>query len=174
MRQIRKNTFETNSSSTHSITLCDKDCGYDTCIDNGQDYERTLHIDLARYGWEWKWISSPYEKLQYVLTQIAQTLCCIEDYMSEEDNRDEAREEIYNNHDFETILYYVKKNTDFDTIEIGDLDGHIEHGSYVNTLYELCDEAGCDSIEDFLFNPSIKIRQGNDNEWDPELYKECL
>ena len=62
----------------------------------------------------------------------------------------------------------MKKNTDFDEIEIGDLNGHIEHGSYVNTLYELCDEAGCDSIEDFLFNSSIKIRQGNDNEFDPE------
>jgi hypothetical protein len=32
----------------------------------------------------------------------------------------------------------------------------------------LCDEADCDSIEDFLFNPSIKIRQGNDNDPDPE------
>ena len=169
MRIIRKNTFETNSSSTHSITLCDKDCGYNTYIDNGQDYEGTLHVDLAKYGWEWKWISTPYEKLQYVLTQIAQTLCCITDYMdTNEDDEDEAREEIYQSDDFQTILYYVKKNTDFDTIEIGDLDGHIDHGSYVNTLYELCDETGCDSIEDFLFNSSIKIRQGNDNDPDPE------
>ena len=51
MKSIRRNTFETNSSSTHSITLCDKACGYDTCIDNGQDYEGTLHVDLAKYGW---------------------------------------------------------------------------------------------------------------------------
>lgn len=168
MKSIRKNVFETNSSSMHSISLCDKNCGYDTNIDNGQDYKGTLHVDLARYGWEWKWISTPYEKLQYVLTQIAQTLCCIEGYLSEDDDRDEAREEIYENHDFQSVLYYVKKNTDFDKIEIGNLDGHIEYGSYVNSLYELCDEAGCDSIEDFLFNSSIKIRQGNDNEWDPE------
>ena len=172
MESVRKNVFETNSSSTHSITLCDKDRGYNTCIDNGQDYAGTLHVDLARYGWEWKWISTPYEKLQYILTQIAQTVGCIEDYLGEYDDRDEAREEIYQSHDFETILYYIKKNTSFDTIEIGDLDGHIEYGSYVNTLWELCEEANCDSIEDFLFNPSIKIRQGNDNESDPDTLSE--
>ena len=91
MKSIRKNTFETNSSSTHSISLCDKNYEYDTNIDNGQDYEGTLHVDLDRYGWKWRWISTPYEKLQYVLTQIAQTIGCIEDYLSKDDDRDDDR-----------------------------------------------------------------------------------
>ena len=168
MRCVRRFTFETNSSSTHSISICDKNCCYDTNIDNGEDYGELLHIDLAKYDWGWKWISTPYEKLQYVLTQIAQTVGCTEDLLELTDDKDEARNEIYESHDFQTVLYYVKKNTSFTKIEIRNLDGYIEHGSYVNTLYELCDEANCDSIEDFIFNPSIKIRQGNDNDCDPE------
>ena len=169
MKSIRKKSFETNSSSTHSISICDKNYGYSPYIDNGEDYEGTLHVDLAHYGWEWQWVKTPFEKLQYVVTQIAQTLCCIEDYLSEEDDRAEAKQEIYNSNDFQTVLCCVKEYTPFTDIEIGSLDGYIDHQSYVNTLSKLCDEAGCSCIEDFLFNPSVMLRQGNDNERDPEV-----
>ena len=87
---------------------------------------------------------------------------------------EENRQAIYNDHNFNTLVYYLKKHTKFDNIVIDSLEGYVDHQSRVYDLYELCDEAGCDSIEEFIFSPSVTIRQGNDNDTDPEEREECF
>ena len=61
MKKIRKNVFETNSSSTHSI-----------CIAKVQDYTipTKLHLELGDFGWNEDTISTDYEKASYLYTAI--------------------------------------------------------------------------------------------------------
>lgn len=56
MLQIRRNVFETNSSSTHSITMCSKD-----------DYDRWAHgeVYLNEYWW-YKDNESEYKNKKFV------------------------------------------------------------------------------------------------------------
>ena len=169
MRIIRRNTFETNSSSTHSISICDKNMMWDTnIVDYLGNTEGDLHIKLGQYDWGWQWVKTPYEKLQYMLTTIASILCVTDIMRDEEFTYEEDLNILYDDHNFKTLLYYVKKNTKFTNIIVDSLDGYIDHDSRVESLYDLVYEAHCDEIEEFIFNPSIMLRQGNDNEIDPD------
>jgi len=44
MITIRKNTFETNSSSTHSIVIPKN-------VDNKKDFTKSIHFGLGEFGW---------------------------------------------------------------------------------------------------------------------------
>ena len=61
MQKIRKNVFETNSSSTHSI-----------CI--AKDMEliipTSIHFEFGEFGWEVDTLSSVYEKASYLYTGL--------------------------------------------------------------------------------------------------------
>ena len=61
MRTIRDNTFETNSSSTHSIT-----------VSNAHDWNYNLPITVTpewygEFGWEWETWSSIEERIAYMI-----------------------------------------------------------------------------------------------------------
>ena len=171
MKQIRHNVFETNSSSTHSISL------YNGVIDQFLDADYLgntsgdLHINLDTYDWEWKWVRSPYEKLQYLLTFVA----CVNyvnftswNPLDVDETLADRKNIMYEDFWFRDILYYVTKHSNFTNIIIDDLDGDIAFSSRSGSIYDLLNEAHCDSIEEFLFSSSVKLRQGNDNDNDPE------
>ena len=66
MLTIRKNVFETNSSSTHSLVISKRDRSYDyegLIIADG-----VLHISFGEYGWGPAILKSPHEKLSYLIT----------------------------------------------------------------------------------------------------------
>jgi DNA polymerase sigma len=63
MKQVRNMVFETNSSSTHSITLTGLKDYYDIPT-------HTLNIEFGEYGWEQERYYSVRSKLSYVFTMI--------------------------------------------------------------------------------------------------------
>ena len=60
-RQIRKNVFETNSSSTHAI-----------CISKNNDYKKRdyINFEIGEFGWEFDVYGDVYSKASYLITAI--------------------------------------------------------------------------------------------------------
>lgn len=170
MFSIRRNTFETNSSSSHSISLLPnyKDIEYDYTLisdcDTDPDY---LHISVGEYGWEWVTYDTPTERLKYIVTQIAYSCgaCVWCDNESEEDNQN-AHEVLYDNYDFKKIVDAVVSNTDYKGIIVDCLEGYVDHQSCM-CLDEMLWAVDAQSVEDLIFGP-VKSRTGNDNGYDPE------
>lgn len=152
-RQIRKNVFETNSSSTHAI-----------CITKDNDYKKRNHIDfiIGQFGWEFNIYSDIYSKASYLITAILnrnkdfadKKLAQLKE-MLERNNIEyefpDLKEESYewNGH----ISYYY------------DIDGYIDHvketEDFVNSV--LADD---ETFMRYMFGDSF-IVTGNDNDNEP-------
>lgn len=65
MKIIRRGTFETNSSSTHSYTMREESC--DEKLVNSINI---LEFTGGDYGWEFEIYEGAYDKLNYVLQYI--------------------------------------------------------------------------------------------------------
>ena len=66
MKKIRKNVFETNSSSSHSLAFSKKDRGYS--YDLPVDEDGVLTIPFGEFGWGPDVLRTPLEKLSYYVT----------------------------------------------------------------------------------------------------------
>ena len=177
MKSIRRNTFETNSSSSHSISLTNdyEEYQYQLVSDYTDDYidDNTLSVDLGEYGWAWHTYIEPTDKLKYLLTQLAQMLGCNSwcDHLPYEEET-ENKETIYESEEFKNIEEAIVRNTRYKKLVIGSLEGYVDHQS-AQSPQSCLDEVGGISYEEFIFNPNIKIRTGNDNSRDPEDDSVC-
>ena len=75
-RQIRRGVFETNSSSTHSVSVAHTNAQYyDSNILNAfiDEYDNKVHVRFGEFGWEIENYSFPYDKLQYIVTMLVET-----------------------------------------------------------------------------------------------------
>ena len=61
----------------------------------------------------------------------------------------------------------ITRNTSYKKLVIGSLEGYVDHQS-AQSPQSCLNEIGDISYEEFIFNPNVKIRTGNDNEYDPE------
>lgn len=66
MIQIRKNVFETNSSSTHSLVISAKNRNYNYSLP--VDDDGVLTVKFGEFGWGPKLLKEPIEKLSYLIT----------------------------------------------------------------------------------------------------------
>ena len=167
MKTIRNNMFETNSSSTHSITLRSRDKSSTYFESESADINRFV-ISLGEYGWEWKTYDTPTDRLRYLLTQLAISLGCNTwcDSITEDDIA-ESKQIIYDSEEWKEIIECVSKYNDkYQYFEINSLEGYIDGQSHMS-VRDCLWAANVDTIEDFL-TMDIKIRTGNDNSWDPE------
>ena len=62
MKQVRRSVFETNSSSTHSITICTED-----------EYEKFKSGELMYDSWGESWFRNPLSSLRVKTVSIAPT-----------------------------------------------------------------------------------------------------
>ena len=172
MKSIRRNTFETNSSSSHSISLTNdySDYQYILVSDYSEDYtdDDTLVINLGEYGWSWNTYIDPTDKLRYLLTQLAEMLGCNTwcDHLSYA-QESEYKEKIYDSDEFNLIEEAITRNTPYKKLVIGSLEGYVDHQS-AQSPQSCLNKVGGVSYERFIFDINIKIRTGNDNEYDPE------
>ena len=60
--QIRRSVFETNSSSTHSISIVREPTNI--------HFPTTLEFNVGEFGWEWKTYSDYLSKASYLYTAI--------------------------------------------------------------------------------------------------------
>lgn len=112
MINIRKNVFETNSSSMHSLVVSKKNRGfsYDLPVDiNGK-----LVVEGGEYGWSPKILKTPIEKLSYWIT----------DHMDDTNALNDAKEIILMNcPEVKDIEFVFGEYDDIDHQSRGTSDG---------------------------------------------------
>ena len=165
MLQVRKNVFETNSSSTHSLVISKKDREYDYCLPVEDD--GTLVVTFGEFGWGPEVLAQPIEKLTYLVTDR----CNLYD-LSEEDPHEgeELQEFIKSDENIQEIIEVVKsccpdvQDIRFELCDSWDPFGYVDHQSQ-GTSYE----SGL-SIEEIIFSNKVIILIDNDNSCNFEEY----
>ena len=134
MKLIREKAFETNSSSSHPISL-GKKSGKDFVLDTiYPDQEGKIVIEDGEYGWEFYKTNDAREKASYALTSF-----------------------IGNQDLIELLEEVIKEHTDCEGITFVQRDGYIDHQST-----DVCPTTKED-IKDFIFNKNSWLFTGNDN-----------
>ena len=152
---IRKNVFESNSSSTHSFTYGS------TFNDLTVEDDNFVHTTLGEFGWE---IADYYDsstKLAYILLVAAE----FTNHNFWYTHNIQAEFESFKDTDlFKDIELAVKQYVDCDGIIIDDdSEGYIDHQSLgYNTFADWLESTGASSIEVFIFG-DIVLHTDNDN-----------
>lgn len=157
-RQIRRGTFETNSSSTHAI-----------CITKSEYRHNSFsHIDfeIGEFGWENDEYDSLYNKASYLITAI------LSFDKDEADENLQKLKDILDSNNIEYTLPELKvKSWKYGgkTRYYYDIDGYIDHScetkDFVNDVL-----SDSDKLFRYLFGNSVIIT-GNDNS---ENYKTLM
>lgn len=139
---IRKGVFETNSSSSHSVSIADEDKEFvlDTIYPNQHG---TIIVRGDEYGWDWFKHNDAETKASYAAQQFA------------------------NDSDMlEKLEYVIKEQTGAERVIFEGLDdGYVDHES-VGILPRTARE-----LKNFIFNKNSWLFGGNDNsEASPEFY----
>lgn len=186
MKQIRHSVFETNSSSSHSITLLTllkdfdssdehqtehtnyiitgrKITDYEVWVGNsyGDHSEGVYYVCGGEFGWEWFMLNSFDAKMDYVYTLFKE--CWeYEKYGYCADLVDEVREKYpdYKKTLTDIIKRYYKGEI-VDVVFEEATDCFIDHSDDYVDMILLNDEW---SLEEILTNDDIVILGGNDND----------
>lgn len=170
MFKIRKGIFETNSSSTHSVSI-----EGDKKLDNPNlpvyCESNKVKSGFGKFGWEVDSYADQETKLSYLLTMIAEV-----------NKRKDNLCSFYELEDFKKVEDVIKKHCKCDGIDIGkepeiekykwydgeyysyNIDGYIDHQS--TETYHCLDDFLNDwgvTIEEFIFSPNVWLNTDNDN-----------
>ena len=174
MKQIRRNVFETNSSSTHSVSISSNNSKYYDSISLNAfiDYDNKVHIRFGEFGWEIEDYNSPYDKLQYIITMLVET----------EGNNVSCVEDLFETDGFKLISDAVADYCHCDGIWIdsdmkmdsytwdGKTHHYIEHDGYIDhqscgdysSVQDFLDDYGL-GITQFIFDSGVIVHTDNDN-----------
>jgi len=146
MKKIRQKVFETNSSSSHSISISDIDDGlYDTIIPNENG---DIVLTGGEFGWEWLKFNSALTKANY---------CAV----------DQATNPIHK----QMLEEVLKKQTGCNEV----LFNYEENGSYIDhdsTGTAGNAFVSKEVLRNFIFNKRSWLFTGNDNESAPPNFKD--
>jgi hypothetical protein len=143
MIKVRRNVFETNSSSMHSLSISKDKQNQDDSL--GKD--ETLFIELGEYCWGYDELHTAGEKLNYVLTEIHYNVI------------NKAALDIVKD------LVLQKTGCDIEIENYNDGNFWIDHQS-IDMLSKQQQASGLcyrDFIENVIFNPNYVIIIDNDN-----------
>lgn len=155
-QQIRKSVFETNSSSSHSLTLSKGDLA-PRPFSAEQLRQGVVEVGLGEYGWEWCRYYRAENKLAYLVTQLVGTRTpsgCPQDVtrlLCEDDPR------------VQMLCDAVREHTGC-TLLIRESSGCIDHQSASGEAgvgLELFNNV--QTLRRFVFDPASCVQTGNDN-----------
>jgi hypothetical protein len=137
MKNIRRGIFETNSSSSHSISIADSDGILDTIIpdDNGN-----IVLTGGEFGGEWKRINDPLIKANY----------CAVDVQDDPDKLSMLRNVIMDHTGCNDVIFRI--------------EGYIDHQSVGNSSKAF---TSYETLKNCIFNPNSYIFTGNDSSYAP-------
>lgn len=158
MKQIRINVFETNSSSSHSVSIAPYKLQASNLeiveYDERCDWEPGIIIDTVGFCSMWNH-ETQEDKLAYLMQQIAY-INGYSDLFWGSGNTDEQLKEYYECDDFKELEREICEYTGAKCLRFGDLDGYIDHDSILYNIYELKEELN-DSYINFVFNPNSYV-----------------
>lgn len=143
-KQIRQSVFETNSSSTHSISISPDSKGiYETIVpdDNG-----VIVLTGGQYGRVWEKYNDPLTKANY----------CAVDVFKQEDSKDMLKKVIIEHTGAKDVIFGF--TTEYE-------NGNLEY-SYIDHDSEGCTCSAFESeqtLKNFLFNPESWLYLSEDN-----------
>lgn len=135
MKTIRRNTFETNSSSTHCLTVGSGEKEFPKLDNDGN-----LEIWLGEYGWEIDEYYALCDRISYVFS-------CLYDYKDSNSSLNKL---------FNDLLDYIKNQTGANEIIFKATDYYVDHGDEHLIL-------DFDWLIDFMFNKGGYFTTDNDN-----------
>lgn len=159
MFNIRKETFETNSSSTHSICITKEPSEF-------IDIPEEMTIELKNYNYEFGWESTmwdtPEEKLAYLIMGIIDRSYRYDGITSSVADIEKI---INSMHSFGVKKVYIEglRIVNYDgTVYLDNEDSYVDHGTELEDLIEtvLNDES---LLKSYLFDDRSFILGGNDN-----------
>lgn len=163
MIQIRNNVFETNSSSSHSISFSSRDSSLkENCMlidDDGY-----IHAKFGEFGWEIKDYYDQANKLSYLLTMAAALNgIYVYNYFCEDGEQEDAINEFIETEDFKKISDEIAGYAHCNGIVMDYSKGYIDHQSYENyiNLDDFLDWNNT-NILDFVFG-NVIVHTDNDN-----------
>ena len=164
MKKIRKGVFETNSSSTHSLTIESTSFLMDTIIPDG---EGVVTIKPGDYGWQWERFNDAYTKASYALTGVQ--------YVSNKEEALTNLKEVIQKHTLCEKINLIDGNENTHAIpqDSDDYDnedyGYIDHQSIGEGKVEplLFDK---EKLHNFIFNKNSWLFLGNDNSRPPNKF----
>ena len=158
-QQVRKSVFETNSSSSHSLTLAKGDLV-------GQPFSSevlrigTLMLEKGEFGWGWRRFYETDEKVQYLFTQL------FRDDIPQGDAAAVTAELRGSEPRFDMLCRVIKDHTGLEVQVVPGSEGYVDHES-VSVGMELFRSEN--DLKQFLFSPESCIETGNDNESAPRV-----
>ena len=151
-KQVRKNIFETNSSSTHSIVVGN----------NGEDIYAGLPKKLkfrgGEFGWEHRLYTDTQTKANYLFTSLIYTDTPMEYIERIKDiltkwNIETEFEEVVDKKGCDGSIYY----------DIANRDCYVDHGDENQDLVkELCEDEA--KLMNYLFSDGSYVETSNDND----------
>lgn len=138
---IRKNVFETNSSSTHSVSISNGTDVYETII---PDSNGIITIYPREFGWGYEEYTDPETKLAYLLQYYT----------------------LKGSDFIETVKEVVIEHTGASDVVLGQQDDEWWPDGYIDHQSTDCLDGEIETTEDirnFVFNPSSVLVIDNDN-----------
>lgn len=159
MKQIRCGVFETNSSSTHSVSI-----KHDHSLPVSED--GYVHVSMGRFGWEIKTYKDPIDKLSYLLTMLYMKHDDIR-LVGWEENAEKMREivkKLSDTEDFKQISDVVASHANCKGIILDPVNGYIDHQSHerYRSVQDFLDSYGL-GIKQFVFDSGVAVHTDNDN-----------
>ena len=156
MKQIRKNLFETNSSSTHVITIANN---------NEDDFKNnlpeTIKFYVGGYGWEFERYDDMQSRANYLFTGIlvnglGECMDKIKNILNKWNVEAIFPELVKVKYEYSDGFYYALKDEPNKYF-------YIDHSSELEDfIKELCDDETL--LMNYLFSPESFIATGNDND----------
>ena len=144
---IRQQVFETNSSSSHSITIAKNNDVLETII---PDEDGNIHLKGGQFGWEWTQIKDPLIKANY---------CAVDQW--ENKDRIEMLKQVLKEHTgAKEIIFDISEGYTGSP----QINGYIDHDSLGTTSSVF---KNLETLRNFIFNPQSVIFTGNNNETSP-------
>ena len=177
MKQIRRNVFETNSSSSHAISFSNSkhNLDYTQLV---PDINGVIHCHFDQFGWWYsgKDTNSAEVKLNYLITQICETNDCIRPWCCKEYELQETAETVMETDDFKMLeedIVHTLKEQGINVKKIivdSDREGYVDHQSVCAIRNILPDE--CGTYSDFVFDKGYDLLITNDNAYSEDELSE--
>ena len=151
--QVRRGIFETNSSSTHVISISKND---DKFMDNLPD---KVYFGSGDFGWDWKILDNLQDKANYLFTAIVGN--------SESETYKPLITAILAKHGIEAEFGETKLSKNGYECFVYDRYAYVDHSYCAKDFIE----GVCNSEEQliaYLFSDTSYVATGNDNEYTPE------
>lgn len=163
MKQVRRSVFETNSSSTHSITITHGRISNNSIRVGRDGY---IHTELDDFGWEVCDYRSQAERLSYLVTMLAvKSDVTLWIYDANENRTDkDIVEDIMKTREFEKLSDEIGRHARCRGVIIDPSGGYIDHQSHEDyrDFQDFLDYYNTNVVE-FVFGHGNVVHTDNDN-----------